>query len=321
MAPKVSIIIPTYNSSFFIKRTISSVLNQTFANWELLIIDDCSFDNTVELVNMFIKQDGRIKLFKTSQNSGGPAQPKNVGIEKAKGEYVAFIDHDDEWLPEKLEKQLYLFSNSQKKNIGLVSCGANLINNKGKCFSTYNPIKKEIIFPEILLRNPIYSNSSVLMKREVIDIVGPRDEKMKYSEDWEMWIRICKAGFDIDFVYEPLFNYYFHSYNATKTLTDKFIKIKDMEYIFKKHYDLFLRYNYVHVGYFRLGVMYFLSGDTKKSRLCFVESLKSKKLFIPAYVGYSFSLLGIIGILIINFLIFIYRLIHGRTYIIRTIGQ
>jgi len=297
------------------------VLNQTFKDWELLIVDDCSKDNTMELVSEFTKLDPRIKLFKTPQNSGGPALPKNIGIENAQGEYVAFLDHDDEWVPEKLEKQLGVFENSKDERLGLVSCGANLINNSGICFGIYNPPKKDVSFPEMLLRNPIYSNSSVIIKREAIDLVGKRDEKMKYSEDWDMWIRICKAGYDIDFVYEPLFNYYFHEFNVTKASKDKLIKAKDAKYVFEKHQDLYKKYNYVYVGYFRLGVMYFLGGDPQTSRIYFSESLKIKKLFIPAIAGYVFSLLGTVGVSIINFLIFLYRLAHGKIYLIKTKRQ
>jgi glycosyltransferase involved in cell wall biosynthesis len=316
--PKISVITPTYNGSSFIKRAIQSVINQTFTDWELLIVDDCSKDDTVELVSEFAKQDKRIKLSKTSKNSGGPATPKNIGIKNAIGEYVAFLDHDDEWLPEKLKKQLKVFEESKDDRLGVVSCGANLINNKGKCFSIYKPTKRKITFPEILIRNPIYSNSSVLMKRNLIDIIGQRDEVMKYSEDWDTWINVCKAGYNIDFVYESLFNYYFHDSNTTKILKDKLAKAKDALYVFIKYQDLYNKYNYIHIGYFRLGVMYFLGEDVKNSRLYFLESIKHKRLFIPAYFGYIFSFLGGLGILIINFIIFLYRIMHGKIYLIKT---
>jgi len=313
--PKISIIIPTYNSSLFLKRTIQSVLAQTFTDWELLIVDDCSTDNTVDLVNEFVNKDSRIKLFKTAQNSGGPAHPKNIGFKNSQGEFIAYLDHDDEWLPSKLEEQMNVFLNSEKKNLGLVSCGAYLINDTGKCFSVFIPQKKKNLFPEILLRNPIYSNSGVLVKREVIETVGERDETMKYSEDWEMWIRIFKAGYAIDYIYKPLFRYHFHKENSTKILAYN-TKIKDVEYVLEKHKDLYLKYNYAHIGFFRLGVMYFLGNDSQKSRQCFANSIKINKMFLPCYFGYFLSTLGIMGRMIINFLILIYRFFHGRKYLL-----
>lgn len=314
--PKVSIITPTYNSNKFIERTIKSVIKQTFTDWEYIIVDDCSNDNTRELISNYVKKDNRIKLIKTETNSGGPAIPKNVAMKKVTGEYVAFLDHDDEWLPEKLEKQIKIFENSKDKKLGLVSCGANLLNNKGKCFSIYTPPKK-ILFPEILIRNPIYSNSSVLIKKEVIDITGPRDENMKYSEDWEMWIRILKNDYNFESINKPLFNYYFHDLSASKATNNKIVKVKDVEYVINKHFDLYEKYNYQHIGYFRLGIMYFLAGEISQSRTNFKKSIKNKRYFIPGYAGYILSFLGNIGVAIINILIFIYRITNGRVYLIR----
>lgn len=315
MNPKVSIIIPTYNGEKYIKRAILSVLNQTFQDFEIIVVDDSSCDNTVLIVKELQTKDSRIKLICLEKNSGGPALPKNKGFEISSGEFIAYLDQDDEWLSNKLEEQVNLFKNSTKKNLGLVSCGADLVNTDGKCFGSFIPIKNKNIFPEILLRNPIYSNSSVLIKREVIEGVGKRDENMKYSEDLEMWIRIAKAGYDFDYIYKPLFKYHFHENNVTGT-KDKTIKVIDMEYTFKKHMDLYEKYNYVHIGFFRLGVMYFLGGNSKKSRECFLESIKTKKNFIPSYFGYIFSLLGKIGVGIVNFLIFIYRLFRGKKYLL-----
>lgn len=318
--PKVSIIIPAYNSALFIKRALDSVLGQTWGDWELLVIDDCSTDGTADIVASYAQKDARIRLLHTEKNSGAPALPKNIGVENARGEYVAFLDHDDEWLPTKLEKQLQVFADSKDERLGLVSCGANLINNKGKRFSVYNPALTKVGFPEILLRNPVYSNSSVLMKKEVIENVGERDVKMKYSEDWDMWIRVCENNYNMYFIDEPLFNYYFHDSNVTKATKDRLIKVRDAEYVFCKHQDLYAKYNYTHVGYFRLGVMYFLGGDAKKSRECFSRSFRLKNLFIPAYVGYVLSFFGALGVLKINLFIFLYRLMHGRTYLIKSEG-
>lgn len=101
----VSIITPSYNSADFIIETIESVLAQTYTNWELLITDDCSSDNTCNIINKYVQKDSRIKLFQLTQNSGAGVA-RNNSIKEAKGDYIAFCDSDDCWLPEKLEKQL-----------------------------------------------------------------------------------------------------------------------------------------------------------------------------------------------------------------------
>ena len=115
--PKVSIIIPTYNRAKLLSRAIKSVLDQTFKDFELIIVDDGSTDNTKGVVEEFQKKDSRIKYI-WQENSGAPAKPKNTGIRQARGEYVAFLDDDDEWFPKKLEKQIELFED----NIGFVGC-------------------------------------------------------------------------------------------------------------------------------------------------------------------------------------------------------
>ena len=103
--PLISIITPSHNASQFISETIRSVLNQSFSDWEMIIVDDCSADNSVEVIRAFVEQDSRIKLIRLSVNSGA-AVARNTAIEAAQGRYIAFLDSDDLWLPDKLEKQL-----------------------------------------------------------------------------------------------------------------------------------------------------------------------------------------------------------------------
>jgi teichuronic acid biosynthesis glycosyltransferase TuaG len=105
MRPLVSIITPCYNSAPFISQTIESVLAQTYQNWEMIIIDDCSTDTSYEIISGFARKDPRIKVYHLEQN-GGAAMCRNKAIEISHGEYLAFLDSDDLWLPEKLEKQL-----------------------------------------------------------------------------------------------------------------------------------------------------------------------------------------------------------------------
>ncbi len=189
----VSIIIPTYNGEKYIERAIRSILNQTYQDFEIIVVDDFSIDNTVEIVKELQKEDHRIKFIKLEENSGGPARPKNEGFKIAKGEYIAYLDQDDEWLATKLEEQMNFFENSNNDKLGLVSCGASLIYTRGKCFDNFIPVKSNNIFPEILLRNPIYSNSSVLIKHEVIENVGERDEKNEILRGFGNVDSYCKC--------------------------------------------------------------------------------------------------------------------------------
>jgi len=113
----VSIIMPAHNASCTIAESIDSVIAQTYRCWELIVVDDCSTDSTVDVVIEYCNKDERICLFHTKQSEGKPYLPKNEGIRLAKGRYIAFLDSDDLWLPEKLEKQMQLFENNDKAAI------------------------------------------------------------------------------------------------------------------------------------------------------------------------------------------------------------
>ena len=101
MLPLVSIIAPCYNAASFISQAIESVLAQLFGNWEMLIVDDCSSDDSLVIIQKYAEQDSRIRYLKTDEPSGSPTLPRNKGIKEAKGRYIAFLDSDDMWLPNK----------------------------------------------------------------------------------------------------------------------------------------------------------------------------------------------------------------------------
>ena len=110
--PLVSVIVPTYNYAQFIGDAIESVINQTWQTWEMLIIDDGSTDNTKSVVQSYVSKDCRITYFAIAQNSGRVAVARNYGISKSKGKYIAFLDSDDWWKPNKIEKQIELLENN-----------------------------------------------------------------------------------------------------------------------------------------------------------------------------------------------------------------
>ena len=114
---QVSIIMPCHNSEKTIREAIESVISQTFIDWELLVIDDCSNDGTVQIVSGFIQKDKRIKLLKTEKSYGKPFYPRNIGIQNASARFIAFLDSDDIWMPTKLMRQIPLFD---KENIAIV---------------------------------------------------------------------------------------------------------------------------------------------------------------------------------------------------------
>ena len=288
--PKVSVIIPAYNCGNLIERTILSVCNQTFKDWELIIVDDGSTDKTKEVVLSFQKKDSRIKYF-FQNNSGAPAKPKNVGILNATGKYIAFLDHDDEWVPKKLEKQIGVFEKTENQNLGLVVSGAMIvseIDNSKKEYKISN-ISNHIL--ALLERNFIFCSSGVMTKREVFSNVGLFDENFRFGDDWDMWVRISK-NFDFDFICEPLYYFYRHPMTMTsKTKND--IKIKDYEYGLSKHLDLYKNHpKQFSNRLLAMGRICYIAGAKKKGIKFFLKSILVNPLNWRSYVNLCFSLLG-----------------------------
>lgn len=187
--PLVSIITPLYNSEKYIGETIESVLNQTYRNWEMLIVDDCSKDNGVKIVNEYVLKDKRIKLFKNEKNEG-VSFTRNKAIDLSQGIYIAFLDSDDLWKKEKLEKQI---SFMEKNNIDLSYTGYEKINMDGSLRGEIKVLKK-IDYKE-LLKNCLIGFLTAIYLKEKFKIY--RFKKTK-AEDYVFWLEIFKQ---IDYAY------------------------------------------------------------------------------------------------------------------------
>lgn len=182
----VSIIVPVYNAEKFIKDTIKTVLDQTYENWELLLVNDCSTDKCVEIIKEYQQKDKRIKLFSNSKNSGA-AVSRNKGIEESRGRYIAFLDADDLWEPKKLEKQV---SFMQEKDCAFSFTGYEFADENGK------PNGKKVDVPERLtyrqaLRNTIIWTTTVMFdmgKLSKEDVFMPNVK----SEDTACWWKVLK---------------------------------------------------------------------------------------------------------------------------------
>jgi glycosyltransferase involved in cell wall biosynthesis len=201
--PKVSVYTPTYNYGRFIGEAIQSVLDQTFQDWELIIVDDGSTDNTREVVASFA--DPRIH-YVYQQNRGNPAA-RNTALKLARGEYIACLDADDMWLPEMLQK-LVAQLDRLPPTVGLIYCDSYLFNDEdGAIIRRFLQGRKPPqgrIFGELLETDGWFiPDVGSLMRREVIDRVGLYDESLLRYQDWEMWVRIA-AVYEVAAVDEAL---------------------------------------------------------------------------------------------------------------------
>jgi len=217
----VSVVIPTYNKAQYLKEAIESVLNQTYKNIEIIVIDDGSTDESREVVNSFTPSILNTKyrilnpIIYFWQENKGAAMARNTGIKKAKGKYIAFLDSDDLWLREKLEKQVSFME--ENPETGLLGTGCYEITNKGKIIGQkIFPIKNKDLQKDLIKYNP-FIQSSVVVKREVFSKVGLYNKGFRESEDYELWLRIGQ-NYKIGNLPEPLVRkrYYKKGLSPTK---------------------------------------------------------------------------------------------------------
>jgi glycosyltransferase involved in cell wall biosynthesis len=288
--PKVSVIIPAYNCAPFIARTIRSVQDQTLEDWELILVDDGSTDNSGEVVQALAKNDPRIKYI-YQDNYGAPAKPKNIGIGVAKGKYIAFLDHDDEWLPEKLEKQINLFRTSKVSNLGLVFSNALIVNLVDGSTLEHKITKVSDWGAGLLERNYIFCSSGVVVQKNVFDKVGLHDERFKQGDDWDMWLRISQS-FGFDFVYEPLYKFNRHPRTVTSNLGHG-LKMDDYYYGLSKHLELFRKHSKEYCSrLLTMGRMCYIAGERKKGISFFSKAINVKPTDPRGYVNLAAALLG-----------------------------
>jgi teichuronic acid biosynthesis glycosyltransferase TuaG len=190
MEDKVSVITPSYNSEKYIKETIKSVQNQSYENWEMIIVDDCSSDSTCDIIEQISEKDSRVKLLRQKSNAGAGAA-RNRSMQNATGRYIAYLDADDIWLPNKLEKQVAFM----KENQYAFSCVSyEVIDNDG------NTLNKEIhMLPSVdyigFLTNNLLQTVGIMVDTMAVEkkyLVMPN---IRRRQDAATWLQILKAGF------------------------------------------------------------------------------------------------------------------------------
>lgn len=191
-APLVTVVTPVYNIAKYVGEAVDSVLRQSFANFEYLVIDDGSQDNSIEVVLAHVGNDPRVRLV-TGEHRGLSAA-RNAGIREAHGKYIAYLDGDDRWHPRFLEEQVSLIE-SLPSDVGVVFCRSRMILENGRLafFQRTRPGRYD--FDSLLVHgNPPRNGSSLLIKKACFDDVGGFDESVRYVEDFECWLRIARES-------------------------------------------------------------------------------------------------------------------------------
>jgi glycosyltransferase involved in cell wall biosynthesis len=218
MVPAVSVVVATRNYGRFLAGALRSVLGQTWRDFELLIIDDGSTDDTAEVVRLFLN-DRRVRYHRT--DGLGQSRAKNLGIQLTRAPLVAFLDGDDEWLPTKLERQLPLFDNPA---VGVVYSGRKLIDAASHDLPTPRSVLvRGQIYDDLLVRNPVCF-SSVVVRRAAFDAVGLFDPALPLSIDYDLWLRVARH-FEFDHVDAPLVRYRTGHANLSSRITERLMAI------------------------------------------------------------------------------------------------
>ena len=185
MSELVSIITPTYNAEKFITETLKSVQNQTYQNWEMILVDDASTDKTVKIIADFAEKDSRIKLFKLEKNSGN-GFARNIALEKAVGKYIAYLDADDLWFPNKLEKQVeFLKTNNLPFTFSFYDC----IDEEGNSLKRRVEAPLNLSYDELFFCNYVGNLTAIYDADYFGKIVIEATQK---RQDWRLWLTILK---------------------------------------------------------------------------------------------------------------------------------
>jgi glycosyltransferase involved in cell wall biosynthesis len=296
--PLVSVIMPCYNGEKFIGEAIESVTNQTYQNWELIIINDGSTDNSEKIIYKYLS-DSRIRNLHNTQNKGIPIA-RNMGIRASKGEYIAFLDQDDIWMEEKIEKQLDLFYKENEK-LGLIFGEVLNINLEGKEIKgiksqKFNNKKMEILENNnIEIMRTLYLRDfipfvTVMVNKRIFTKIGLLDENLTGgADDYEFCLRLL-GKFNIIYMNEILAKKRIHKKNFSRVdrvLPDE-IKISEK---IAEMFPYLAKYKKRRLGscYYACGRFYQIKGELIKSREKFVKAISYNPWQWKYYIAYLLS--------------------------------
>ena len=261
---KISIIVPCFNQAKYLDESLQSVLNQSFTDWECIIVNDGSTDTTEVVSNEWIKKDSRFKY--VFQNNGGLSSARNLGIKKAESEFILPLDADDKIGENYLELAYQVFQ--EHKDLKVVYCEAKKFGDSDEFwklpeFSLYNLSRKNMIF------------CSALFRKKDWELVGGFDVNMIHGwEDWEFWISMLKNGGLVKKIESVQFYYRVKDVSMLKAMDAQKTKETE-EYLSVKHADFFVE---------QLGSFSSLLRETERVKNSYEEKLKSKKFVINAFI-------------------------------------
>jgi len=210
--PRVSVVMATFNAELRVEATVNSILGQTYADFEFLVIDDGSTDGTTDVLRRLSAADHRIRWL--SQTNSGPSAARNRGIRESRGELIAFMDHDDLWHPEKLSLQVALLD--AQPDLAVVTCYSAVIGEDGCSLGwKLGGETRENVYDEMIEWDMVSGGSVAMVRRGALDAVAGFDEALRYREDWDLWIRLSRQ-FKFGTVSRALVGFTRHARNSSR---------------------------------------------------------------------------------------------------------
>lgn len=281
--PTVSVIIPTYNRAHLVAQAIRSVLDQIFPDFEIIVVDDASADGTEKVVKGF--GDSRIHYLRHEQNRGAPWS-RNSGAEMARGEYLAFLDSDDIWYSEMLERQLTVLL-SLPPAVGMTCCS--MIRREGESHTILRPGRRDLTFDENLMYGNGICTSSFVVRKAAFQAVGGFDVKFSSFQDFDFLLRML-AKYRIEAVDDVLVEYRLGNDSISLNMASK---AKGFERIINTYRSDILRLGLMPKYLFRLGQYYVLSGYLATGWRCWALALRYNPLDAKIWKHYFLTLGGI----------------------------
>ncbi len=293
--PAVSVIIPVYNSATFIEKTILSALSQTYTDIEVIAVDDGSTDGSCEIIKRFT--DSRLKLIK--QKNAGVSAARNTGIQNSKGEFIALLDHDDLWYPEKLEKQIPLLEKSS--DVGLVYSNASYIDAEGNQIDwqppQFEPHRGNVVVE--LFVNDFIPCLTAVFKKKILEKTGLFNEKYRIAEEYDLFLKISRYC-SIDYVDEVLACYRIHQANLSRNIIDGYLEtIEILEDFYRTSAEFRRRYD--NIARRRIAGICFTAGrryqveehNRTKAIEMFKKSLSFDRFYYKSVAGLLTAVAGI----------------------------
>ena len=283
--PLVSVIIPTHNRARFLAGAVKSVLEQSYQDFEIIVVDDCSSDHTAAMMESLGRPE--IRYLRHDRQLGGAAA-RNTGIHHSTGEYVAFLDDDDEWYPEKLGRQMSMMLASPA-DVGGIYTGYFIVDrSNGQMRSQMVPTERGELYESLLAGNCIGSTSSMLLRRNCFETVGVFDERLPSFQDYDLWLRIARK-YHFDCIRQPLLKYFVH---GDKIWTNPQALTQGLELMLKKYgYSTAFRRK-CGIYYLGLGVQYCEANRFKAGRNALLRSVRLNPLAVQPYVYLALAMLG-----------------------------